>query len=161
MILELLSKYGVLILLAVTFLESLNCPGLPAGVILPAAGMYAASGRISCVAAILMTVAGGLVGSLVLYAIGRIGGPPLIARLKKRSERVKSLSERCERMLEKGGFVTVFLGRILPVVRTIMPLPAGAFRVSMVSFLSASALGIACYNIVCVCAGYFLGHTLM
>lgn len=160
-ILELFSKYGVLILLLVTFLESLNCPGMPAGVILPAAGIYASSGRMSCIMAILMTIVGGMLGSLVLYVIGRAGGRPLIERLKKRSKHAKKASDRCEQMLQKGGFLTVFIGRVLPVVRTIMPLPAGAFRVSMLSFLSASALGIACYNIVCVSAGYFFGHTLM
>lgn len=161
MILGLFAKYGVLILLGITFLESLNCPGLPAGVILPAAGIYASSGKMSCIAAILLTIAGGMLGSVVLYIIGRAGGRPLIERLKRRSRSVKKVSDRCEQMLQKGGFLTIFVGRILPVIRTIMPLPAGAFRVSPVPFLSASVLGITCYNIVCVSAGYFFGHTFM
>lgn len=160
-ILGLLSQYGVLVLLVITFLEALNCPGMPAGVILPAAGIYAARGGMSVFEAIILTIIGGMIGSVVLYMIGRIGGPPLMERLKKRSEHARRASERCEKFLEKGGFVTVFIGRILPVVRTILPLPAGAFRVSAASFLTASALGIACYNIVCVGAGYYLGHALI
>lgn len=160
-ILGLMSQYGVLVLLVITFLEALNCPGMPAGVILPAAGVYAAHGGISVFEAIALTIAGGMIGSAVLYLIGRVGGRPLLERMKRRSKHARRASERCEKFLEKGGFATVFVGRILPVVRTILPLPAGAFRVSIGSFLTASALGIACYNIVCVGAGYYLGHTLM
>ncbi len=160
-VLDLFSKYGVLIILVITFLESLNCPGMPAGVILPAVGIYAASGSMSFLTATTLSVIGGMAGSVVLYAIGWIGGHSLLDRLEKRSEKAKKLSERCKQMLQKGGFRMVFIGRILPVVRTIMPLPAGAFRVSLTSFLAASALGIACYNIVCVGVGYFLGRTLV
>ncbi len=160
-VLALLSQYGVLILLAVTFLEALNCPGMPAGIILPAAGVYAANGGISVLAAIFLTIVGGMVGSIVLYLIGRAGGRPLLAWLCRRSASVRRACDRCERLLKKGGFLTVFLGRILPVVRTIFPLPAGAFCIPPVSFLAASALGITCYNAVCVGAGYLLGHALI
>ncbi|MCI6927304.1 DedA family protein [Butyricicoccus porcorum] len=160
-VLGLLSQYGVLVLLVVTFLEALNCPGMPAGIILPAAGIYAAHNSVSIVEIIGLTVLGGMVGSVVLYIIGRIGGQPLLDWLKKHSKHAQRASERCEEFLEKGGFLTVFVGRIVPVVRTIFPLPAGAFRVAVCPFLTASALGIACYNIVCVGAGYYFGHAFL
>lgn len=164
-VLALLSQYGVLVLLVVTLLEALNCPGMPAGIILPAAGMYAAHNGMSLVQIVGLTVAGGMIGSIILYVIGRIGGKPLLDWLKQRSKHARNASERCERFLVKGGFIggfiAVFIGRIVPVVRTIFPLPAGAFRVSIVPFVTASALGIACYNIVCVGAGYYFGHAFL
>ena len=160
-VLGLLSRYGVLILLVITLLEALNCPFMPAGIILPAAGVFAAHGDISVWQAIVMTIVGSMLGSLVLYFIGIVGGAPMIEWMKKRSPRAKKTAEKCERFLEKGGFVTVFIGRILPVVRTILPLPAGAFRVRLSSFMLASLAGISCYNIACVCAGYFFGNAFL
>ncbi|HIV68664.1 MAG TPA: DedA family protein [Candidatus Butyricicoccus stercorigallinarum] len=160
-ILGILSQYGVLVLLVVTFLEALNCPGMPAGVILPAAGMYASHSGASLLHVIALTVLGGMVGSVVLYIVGRVGGQPLLEWLKKRSRHVCRASERCEQVLRDGGFFAVFVGRIVPVVRTIFPLPAGAFRVAVWPFLTASTLGIACYNIVCVGAGYYFGHAFL
>ena len=160
-VLGLLSQYGVFILLGITLLEALNCPGMPAGVILPAAGVFAAHGEISIIQAIIMTIAGGMIGSLILYCVGRIGGAPLLNWLKKRSERARKTAEKCESYLKKDGFMAVFIGRILPVIRTILPLPAGAFRVNIASFMVASLAGISCYNIVCVCAGYFFGNAFL
>lgn len=157
---QLLSQYGACILLVITFLESLNCPGLPAGVILPAAGIYASHGGISIIQAIVLTIVGGLIGASVLYVIGRVGGAPALDWMKRRSAQIKRASEKCECFLKKGGFATLTLGRVVPVVRTIIPLPAGALRVSAKKFVAASAVGISCYNIVCVGAGYFLGHAL-
>ncbi len=160
-VLGLLSQYGVLVLLVVTFLEALNCPGMPAGIILPAAGMYASHSNVSILGIIGLTIAGGMIGSIILYIIGRIGGQPLLDWLKKRSKHARHAAERCEQFLAKGGFFTVFVGRIVPVVRTIFPLPAGVFRVAVCPFLTASALGIACYNIVCVGAGYYFGYVFL
>ena len=98
-VLGLLSQYGVLVLLVVTFLEALNCPGMPAGIILPAAGMYAAHNGVSIFEIIGLTVLGGMVGSVVLYIIGRIGGQPLLDWLKKHSKHAQRASERCEEFL--------------------------------------------------------------
>ena len=157
-VLGLLSRYGVLILLVITCLEAMNCPGMPAGVVLPAAGVYAANGEISVFLAVLLTIIGGMTGTVVLYLIGRAGGHPLLDWLNRRSKTFRRANGRCEAFLQKNSFLKVFLGRIIPVVRTILTLPAGAYRVSPVSFLMASVLGITCYNAVCVGAGYLLGY---
>ena len=77
-VLGLLSRYGVLILLVITCLEAMNCPGMPAGVVLPAAGVYAANGQISVFLAVLLTIIGGMTGTVVLYLIGRAGGHALL-----------------------------------------------------------------------------------
>lgn len=157
-VLGLLSQYGVLILLVITCLEAMNCPGMPAGVVLPAAGVYAANGQISVFLAVLMTIVGGMIGTSILYLIGRAGGQKLLEWLAERSKSFCKASKRCESFLQKNSFLKVFLGRIIPVVRTILPLPAGAYRISPLLFLMASALGITCYNAVCVGAGYLLAY---
>lgn len=159
-VLELLSEYGIQILLTMTFLEALNCPGMPAGVVLPAAGVYASTSEMTLVLAVVLTIIGSCAGTVVLYMIGRIGGRRLLDWLKKRSNAIRKAADRCEGFLQKGGFTAIFIGRILPVIRTILPLPAGAFGVPLSTFIPASILGISCYNIVLVSAGYFLASTI-
>lgn len=160
MIMDWIAKYGAVVFLVITCLEAMNCPGMPAGVVLPAAGIYAASGKISLIFVIFLTVIGGMAGTAAMYYIGRLGGHPLMHWLKARGPKIKNGCERCEEYLQHRSFVKIFIGRMLPVVRTLLPLPAGVCEVEPVSFLSASALGILCYNAAFVSAGYFLGHAL-
>lgn len=159
-VLNLLGEYGIWILLAIAFLEALNCPGMPAGVIFPAAGMYASFGRIPWLLVLGVTVLGGVLGSIVLYAIGRRCGNPILAWLAKRSSKLQKAIDKSTMTLERGGFWTLFLSRITPVVRTIMPIPAGALCVDVKKFILSGALGIACYNLACIGFGYFFGNVL-
>ena len=67
-------QYGAIFIFAVVFLEYLNLPGFPAGVILPLSGLMASLGRIGILVAIIVTVFAGLLGSWALYGLGRAGG---------------------------------------------------------------------------------------
>lgn len=160
-VLELMAAHGVKILLTITFLEAMNCPGMPAGVVLPAAGICAAGGDMSLLLAIALTVIGGTGGTITMYVIGLVGGRRLLEWFKQRSDAVCKACDHCEKYLQKGGFVKMFVVRLLPVVRTLVPLPAGALQLPFRMFLTASALGILCYNTVFVCAGYFLGAAVI
>lgn len=102
-----------------------------------------------------------MAGTAAMYYIGRLGGHSLMHWLKARGPKIKNGCERCEEYLQHRSFVKIFIGRMLPVVRTLLPLPAGVCEVEPVSFLSASALGILCYNAAFVSVGYFLGHALI
>ena len=72
-IMEYFTRYGGIAIFIIVFLEYLNLPGFPAGIIMPLAGIWAARGQILFPVAILITVAAGLTGSLVLYLIGYTG----------------------------------------------------------------------------------------
>ncbi len=159
-IMDWIDQYGTVVFLVITCLEAMNCPGMPAGVVLPTAGIYAATGQMSLLFAIVLTVVGGMIGTTVMYYIGRWGGHPLMHWLKARGPKIKHACEHCEEYLHHRSFFKIFIGRILPVVRTLLPLPAGVCEVEPISFLTASALGIVCYNAAFVSAGYFLGHAL-
>ncbi len=64
------ARYGGIAIFVIVLLEYLNLPGFPAGVIMPLAGIWAAKGQILFPVAILITVAAGLMGSLILYFVG-------------------------------------------------------------------------------------------
>lgn len=72
-----IEQYGLLIVFVVVFLEYLNLPGFPAGVILPFSGVWAARGH-SFLVTLLVTVAAGILGSILLYYVGKFGGSKLL-----------------------------------------------------------------------------------
>ena len=67
-------QYGAIAIFVIVLLEYMNMPGFPAGIIMPLAGVWAKGGGISFVMTILLTVSAGLVGSWILYGLGRLGG---------------------------------------------------------------------------------------
>lgn len=73
-IMQYFARYGGIAIFVIVFLEYLNLPGFPAGVIMPLAGVWAARGNIKFIPALLITIAAGLAGSLILYYLGYKGG---------------------------------------------------------------------------------------
>ncbi|MBE5959818.1 MAG: DedA family protein [Lachnospiraceae bacterium] len=154
-VLSLIEQYGLLIVFLVVFLEYMNMPGFPAGVILPFAGAWAAKGH-GFLITLLITIAAGLSGSVILYYVGKIGGTKLIEKCANKSPKLKKkLDNLTEMITQKGGYA-VFLAKLIPVVRTLVGIPAGALGMKLPAYLVASVLGIAVWNSVLFCAGYFL-----
>lgn len=155
-VLNLAEQYGMLIVFLVVFLEYMNMPGFPAGVILPFAGAWAAKGH-SFLGTLLITIAAGLAGSLIIYYIGRTGGTKLIEKYAKKSPKLKKKLEELTAMIKQKGGYAVFLAKLIPVVRTLVGIPAGALGMTFSCYLVSSVLGIAVWNSILFCAGYFLG----
>ena len=153
--LELFAQYGLLFIAAVCYCEYLNLPGFPAGIIMPAIGVLAHQSRLNIVVALLISVAAGTAASLTIYAVARYGGKPIIHRLFGKSEKFQSLLEKAEQMIERGGGRALFICRLLPVVRTIVSIPAGLLAVPVGRYALWSALGVAAWNTFFIIAGYF------
>ena len=80
MICRFLELYGGIAVFVIVFLEYLNLPGFPAGIIMPLAGIWAAGGGISFFSTLLLSVLAGLAGSWLLYLLGRWGGSVFLRR---------------------------------------------------------------------------------
>ena len=74
MLTQYFAQYGAVFVFLIVLLEYMNLPGFPAGVIMPLAGIWAARGDISFPAVMVISVAAGLLGSWILYFLGRLGG---------------------------------------------------------------------------------------
>ena len=74
MLTQIFFQYGALFIFLLVLLEYMNLPGLPAGIIMPLAGIWASKGKISFVTVMIITVLAGLLGSWLLYLLGRLGG---------------------------------------------------------------------------------------
>jgi membrane protein DedA with SNARE-associated domain len=102
---------------------------------------------------------GYLAGSLVGWAIGYYGGRPLLERRGRWLHLTTERLDRAERWFERWGSLGVFLGRVTPVVRSFVSIPAGVFRVPLASYTLLTALGSAIWAFAIAGAGYGLGSS--
>ena len=96
--------YGGMAIFIVVLLEYMNLPGFPAGIIMPLAGIYAAHGGISLLAAIAISVLAGEVGSWILYFLGMYGGNAFLKIYLKRFPKHKPAFERTFDLIRRKGF---------------------------------------------------------
>lgn len=154
------TQYGGIAIFIIVLLEYLNLPGFPAGVIMPLAGVWAAKGEISFLLALTITVAAGLMGSWLLYLIGYKGGDMFLNKYLHRFPKQKPAIERNLEMLKRKGGIGIFLSKLIPMVRTLISIPAGVLKMNFARYTVSSALGILVWNFVFVGAGYFLGEAV-
>lgn len=152
--------YGPVAIFVIVLLEYLNLPGFPAGVIMPLAGIWAARGEMNFLFALLITVAAGVSGSVILYGLGRGGGEVFLKRYYKRfPKHEKLVEEKIGYLREKGG-VGIFISKLVPMVRTLISIPAGIMKMNFGNYVISSTLGVAVWNFVFVGAGYLFGDAV-
>lgn len=133
-------------------------PPIPSEVILPSAGFAAASGSMGLISAIVWATLGSVVGALALYALGAWFGRARFYSLASKIPFVKEDDiERAEAWFVRRGPLAVLLGRVVPVVRSLISIPAGIERMKLLPFTLYTAIGSALWNSVLIGAGYELG----
>ncbi|BBY19376.1 DedA family protein [Mycolicibacterium litorale] len=133
-------------------------PPIPSEVILPLAGFAAARGDMTLFEAITWTTAGSVVGAVLLYLVGVLFGRDRVYRL---AERLPLFSAddlaKSEDWFHRHGTKAVLFGRMIPVVRSLVSVPAGLQRMPVIRFIALTALGSAMWNSLLIVAGYHLG----
>ncbi|MGW6930646.1 DedA family protein [Lentzea sp. NPDC054927] len=133
-------------------------PPLPSEVFLPLAGFTAAQGKMSLPAAILWTTFGSVAGALVLYWLGALLGRDRVRRIASRMPLVRvSDVDKTEAWFLRNGYRAVFFGRMIPIFRSLISIPAGVERMRMAPFLAYTAAGSLLWNTALILAGYLLG----
>lgn len=107
--------------------------------------------------AVALATLGSLVGALVGYAIGAWGGRPLLDRYGRYVGIGAADLDRSERWFDRWGAWAVFLGRMVPLVRTFVSYPAGISRMPIGRFMLYSALGSLPWNAALIYAGFVVG----
>jgi len=153
---DLVSHYGVLAVLLLMAAESCGIP-FPSEVIMPSAGVLAATGHMNMAEAILAGTAGNLLGSLVAFALAaRFGEPLLLGPGRWIGIRAHHL-EIADGWFQRWGLWAVFFGRVLPVVRTYISFPAGLARINLVWFSVLTFVGALPWCAALALVGYTLG----
>ncbi|WP_330241122.1 DedA family protein [Streptomyces sp. NBC_00525] len=133
-------------------------PPLPSEIILPLTGFAAGQGVLSLASALFWTTLGSVVGAAALYWIGALFGRERMYALWGRLPlvRVSDLA-RTEAWFARHGTKAVLLGRMVPIFRSLISVPAGLERMRFPRFLALTAVGSLVWNAVLVLAGYWLG----
>ncbi|HEY7404516.1 MAG TPA: DedA family protein [Candidatus Angelobacter sp.] len=132
-IIAVISKTGYLGVVLLMAIES-ACIPLPSEIIMPFAGFLVYRGELNL---FLVATAGAIgcnLGSVIAYEIGCYGGRPLVERYGSHIFLGRHELEMAERFFQRYGAAAVFFGRLLPVIRTFIALPAGIARMSRLRF---------------------------
>lgn len=133
-------------------------PPIPSEIILPLAGFAAGRGEFSVLAAILWTTGGSVAGAVALYLVGMLAPEHRVRQALSRLPMVHVEDvERAESWFDRHGRSAVFLGRMVPGVRSLVSLPAGARRMPWWEFILFTLAGSLIWNSVFVYGGYALG----
>lgn len=153
-IIDALGEAGVGLL---TFVETVF-PPLPSEIILPLAGFLAQLGRLDLAALLVMSVLGAWAGALLLYFLGRKLGEERVIRWLSRLPLVdRDDFERPAAWFRRHGRSAVFFGRLVPGVRSLISLPAGAEGMPLVTFSMFTIAGSLLWNGLLIGLGLWLG----
>ncbi|MCK1795161.1 DedA family protein [Streptomyces sp. XM4193] len=133
-------------------------PPLPSEVILPLAGFAAGQGALSLASALFWTTLGSVVGAVALYYLGVLFGRERMHRLWGKLPLVKPADlVRTEEWFARHGTKAVFFGRMVPIFRSLISVPAGVERMPLATFVLLTTAGSFIWNSVLVLAGYWMG----
>ena len=152
-----LTSAGYAALILFGFLEA-ACIPISSEITFGFAGVLAYQGHLNLALVIIIGTLAELAGSYASYAVGRVGGKPLVHKLGRYVLVTQSDVDRAERFLAGRGAWAVVVGRMLPFVRAFTSIVAGLVRIPALRFGVLSLIGTAIYATALSVAGYQLGH---
>lgn len=151
-----ISQWGYPAIFLLMMLSSICIP-IPSEIVLLFAGYLAFQGKLSIIAVILWGTLGNLSGSVIAYYIGLKGGRPLFLRYGRYVFIKERELQWAEHWFARFGHETVFFGRMVPVIRAFISLPAGVAEMNVMKFNVYTVLGVLPWSVGLAYAGYLLG----
>jgi membrane protein DedA with SNARE-associated domain len=146
--------WGIFLLMA---MESSVLP-IPSEVVMPPAGYLVQQGRMDMTLVILSGTFGSLAGAYANYFAARFLGRPLLLRYGKYVLITEHHFARVEDYFRQHGEISTFIGRLLPVIRHLISLPAGLAGMNHLRFSAYTLLGSAIWVSILSWIGYFIGE---
>ena len=144
---------GIVLLMAI---ESSVLP-LPSELIMPPAGYLAAKGAMHPWLAVLAGTAGSVLGALINYTIALFVGAPVLRRYGRYVLMSEAALDRAEAFFRRHGEISTLIGRLVPVVRHLISIPAGLSRMALGRFAAFTAIGAGVWCGILVYIGWLLG----
>jgi membrane protein DedA with SNARE-associated domain len=156
-VIEKLGYWGLALMVA---LENVF-PPIPSEVVLPMAGFLTGDGRMNYGLALLAATIGSVVGALILYEIGHLIGETRLRALVHKYGKWLGVKDsdidKADQWFDRYGGVAVMLCRVVPIVRSLISIPAGLRRMPLGTFILYTTIGSAVWNAVLIGAGWILG----
>jgi membrane protein DedA with SNARE-associated domain len=143
--------------LALVMLVENVFPPIPSEVVLPLVGLQVSAGKLLFWGAVLAATLGSVLGSLLLYGLGRLGGRPMVTRLPCILGMTDERLARTESWFARRGDVIVLLARLVPGLRAAVSIPAGTLRMPLGRFTALTAVGSLVWNSALIGVGAALG----
>lgn len=153
---DIIGHMGYLGIIGLMFLESSFFP-FPSEVVVPPAGYLAWKGEMNLLLVILSGIAGSILGGVFNYWIAVRWGRPIFEKYGKYFFVTHESLDKAELFFSKHGHISTFTGRLIPVIRQYISLPAGLARMPMGQFCLYTALGSGIWVVILALTGYFLG----
>ena len=153
-----IASYGLAAVFVLMVFESCGVP-FPSEVVMPTGGLLAATGHIQggLTAVIIAGAAANLVGSLIAYGVAARFGEPLLLGPGRYVGIRRHHLELADRWFRRWGLLAVFVGRVLPVIRTYISFPAGLARIDLARFSALTFIGALPWCAALAIVGYTLG----
>lgn len=136
-------------------------PPIPSELVMPFGGFMAAQGKLELVWVLVAGAAGALGGAVILYYLGVWGGERIFRPLVQKWGKWFLLSEedyeQALKVFARYGGWAVLIGRLMPIVRSLISIPAGMNRMRFFQFLALTTVGTTLWNLWLAVAGYWLG----
>lgn len=158
---DFMTQYGYVGVFILVFLEYVIHP-FPSEIILTFAGFMTNQSNLNILIVCIITVIAAVLGSLVLYAVGALIGEERLYRFIDKRGRLIGIKtkdlDKTVNWLNKYGHWAIFIGRFIPIVRTLISLPAGITRMNVPVFILLTAIGTGMWNIFLIMLGRTLGN---
>lgn len=156
-LIQLVTSGGLVMIFVLMAGESAGLP-ISSEIVVPLGGYLAAQHHLDFTAVVAASSLGNLAGSLVAYWLTRRYGEPFVLGPGRRIGLHAGHLKLANRFFDRFGLAAVFVGRLLPIVRTYISFPAGVTRIRTVPFILATILGAIPWNLGLAYAGLKLGQ---
>lgn len=159
-IIQIMSQFGYVGIALLIAIENIF-PPIPSEVILTFGGFMTTYTSMNVWLVALFATIGSVIGAIVLYGIGRLLTPQRLAWIIDKWGRILRIKKqdikKAEKWFNRRGSLTVFFCRFIPIVRSLISIPAGMANMNIGKFLLYTTLGTSIWNIILVYLGAYAG----
>ncbi len=133
-------------------------PPIPSEILLPFGGFLVSTGAFGFAEALIAATVGSTGGAVLLYGLSRYGGRPLLLRWHRVFRLEEKDLDRADDWFDRYGWIAVLFGRMIPIVRSVVSVPAGISEMPAGRFVLLTAVGSVSWNALLIGAGFALGE---
>lgn len=159
---NIMEQFGYLGILLMMALENLF-PPIPSEIVLPFGGFLTTYTSITVWGVVIAATFGSLLGAVILYWVGTLLDVDRLERIIKRWGRIARIKvedvHKADAWFDKYGYWTVLIGRMVPVVRSLISIPAGMSNMRFGLFMLFTLIGTLIWNSILITVGVILGES--